>query len=384
MARPVREHSRRPGPELGSPPTQMPSPVKRRREPLSRRRAKPENPFLSLLSEVQREVNGRLARLLEERRKAAAQVNPELEWMIAGVADLCARGGKRLRAALIVAGCRASAARYDADAAHQAGVAVELLQAYFLIHDDWMDRDPVRRGGPSLHALFGERLGEPHRGAVAAVLAGDYAAALALETLAGISLPKASLEAALARFARMQYDAVLGQQLDSFATDGDPETVYALKTGSYTVAGPLALGAAIAGAKGETLRALERFALPIGIAFQLRDDLLGAFGEPSKTGKPLGSDLRAGKRTRLLLEARRLLKPRERSALERVIGNDKARELDVRRALSSIESSGARARVEAQILELAATARAALSRGVSADGVALLSGAIDALTERVS
>jgi geranylgeranyl diphosphate synthase type I len=177
---------------------------------------------------------------------------------------------------------------------------------------------------------------------------------------------------------------VLGQQLDSFATDGDPETVYALKTGSYTVAGPLALGATIAGAKGETLRALERFALPIGIAFQLRDDLLGAFGEPTKTGKPLGSDLRAGKRTRLLLEARRLLKPRERSALERVVGNDKARELDVRRVLSSIESSGARAKVEAQILELAAAARAALSRGVSADGVALLSGAIDALTERVS
>jgi geranylgeranyl diphosphate synthase, type I len=219
---------------------------------------------------------------------------------------------------------------------------------------------------------------------VAAVLAGDYAAALALETLAGISLPKASLEAAIARFSRMQHDAVLGQQLDSFATDGDPETVYALKTGSYTVAGPLALGATIAGAKSETLRALERFALPIGIAFQLRDDLLGAFGEPSETGKPLGSDLRAGKRTRLLLEARRLLKARERSALERVVGNDKARELDVRRALSSIESSGARAKVEAQILELAATARAALSRGVSADGVALLSGAIDALTERVS
>lgn len=361
----------------------MPSPVKRRREPSSRHRAKPENPFLSLVSEVQREVSGRLERLLDERRKQAAQVSPELAWMIDGVADLCGRGGKRLRAALIVAGCRAAAARYDAEAAHRAGVAVELLQAYFLIHDDWMDCDPVRRGGPSLHALFGERVGDAHRGAVAAVLAGDYAAALALETLLGAGLPKASLEAVLARFARMQHDAVLGQQLDSFAVSGEPESVYALKTGSYTVAGPLALGATIAGAKPETLKALERFAAPVGIAFQLRDDLLGAFGEPAKTGKPLGSDLRAGKRTRLLLEARRLLKPRERTALERVIGSEKASELEVRRALSLLESSGARASVEAQIVALAATAREALGRGVSADGVALLSGAVDALTERV-
>ncbi len=361
----------------------MPSTVKRRREPVSRKQVTPENPFLSLLSEVQREVTGRLERLLEARRKHALEVDPELEWMIGGVSDLCRRGGKRLRAALIVAGCRAAAARYDTEAAYRAGVAVELLQAYFLIHDDWMDCDPVRRGGPSLHALFGERLGEPHRGAVAAVLAGDYAAALALETLVGAGLPKASLEAVVARFARMQHDAVLGQQLDSFGESAEPEAVYALKTGSYTVAGPLALGATIASARPETLKALERFAAPVGIAFQLRDDLLGAFGEPAKTGKPLGSDLRAGKRTRLLLEARRLLKPRERAALERVVGNEKARELEVRRALGLIESSGARARVEAQIVELAALGRSALGRGVSADGAALLSGAVDALTERV-
>jgi geranylgeranyl diphosphate synthase type I len=158
--------------------------------------------------------------------------------------------------------------------------------------------------------------------------------------------------------------------------------VYALKTGSYTVHGPLELGAELAGAKPEAKKALAKLARPLGIAFQLKDDLLGAFGEPLRTGKPLGSDLRAGKRTLLLVEALSRLSRADRARVSAVVGNQKASEKELRRALDAIEASGARARVEERIDELKREARAALGRGLTADGVVLLSGAVDALTAR--
>jgi geranylgeranyl diphosphate synthase type I len=342
-----------------------------------------DNPFLALLASVQRQVSERLEKLLKERVDAARPYGPELVSMVEALSDLCSRGGKRLRPALLVAGARAASKRYDAKLALTAGVALELVQAYFLIHDDWMDGDATRRGGPSVHALLAKRFGDSKKGDASAILAGDYAAALAARTLSDAALSCAAASQILASFSRMQLDAVVGQHLDLFASAGDPETAYALKTGSYTVLGPLELGARLAGAKPPALRALAGYARPLGIAFQLRDDLLGAYGEPERTGKPLGNDLRCGKRTLLLIEALSRTRGAERARIERVVGDPKAADRDVRRALELIESSGARARVEARIEELSAQARSALARGrLTADGVALLNGAVDALTER--
>jgi geranylgeranyl diphosphate synthase type I len=148
------------------------------------------------------------------------------------------------------------------------------------------------------------------------------------------------------------------------------------------VVGPLELGARLAGAKPATLETLGAFGRPLGVAFQLRDDLLGAFGAPERTGKPLGSDLVSGKRTPLLIEALARSKPAERARLERVVGNPRAKSSEILRALEVVESSGARARVEARIDELSKQARSALGRGLTSEGVALLNGAVDALTER--
>jgi geranylgeranyl diphosphate synthase type I len=328
-------------------------------------------------------VSERLERVLRERTAELRGYGDELLVMVDAVSDLCSRGGKRLRPALLVAGARAANGRYDRELALTAGVALELVQAYFLIHDDWMDGDPTRRGGPSVHAMLRQRFGDSKKGDASAILAGDYAAALALRTLTEAKLPKNAASSLLACFSRMQLEAVIGQHLDLFASSDDPETAYALKTGSYTVLGPLELGARLAGAKPATLEALGAFARPLGVAFQLRDDLLGAFGEPERTGKPLGSDLRSGKRTPLLIAALARSKPAERARLERVVGNPRAKANEVRRALDAIEASGARALVEARIEELSNQARSALRRGLTREGVALLNGAVDALTERL-
>ena len=276
-------------------------------------------------------------------------------------------------------------AKATLEPALDAGVSLELLQAYFLIHDDWMDQDSVRRGGPSVHALLAKRLRSRTLGHASAILAGDYAVALASETLLKVNAPPARLVQCAEQFAKMQSDAVVGQQLDIVGKSNDIEAAYALKTGSYTVRGPLLIGGILGGGSPRTLQALERFAVPVGVAFQLRDDLLSAFGDPDKTGKPFGNDLKQGKRTVLLQAALRRAKGRDHRTLKQVVGNRKATVPQLRRAVDVLERSGAKAVVEARIAELVADGRSALqSKTLTPSGRELLEGAIAALAERRS
>lgn len=343
-----------------------------------------QNPFFALLGAVQSEVDQRLRGFLETRLDVARRHGPEVFEMVSAVRDLCLRGGKRLRPALLVAGYRAASERAALEPALDAGVALELLQAYLLIHDDWMDGDLVRRGGPAVHAHLAKRFRSAHKGHASGILAGDYASAVALEALSQVEMKPSAALPAFACFAEMQLDAIAGQQLDLIGGEYDVELAYQLKTGSYTVRGPLRLGAILASAGPKTLLALDRFALPIGVAFQLRDDLLSAFGEPKQTGKPLGNDLRAGKRTALLAAGLKLSRGKELKALKSVIGNTEAGDAELRAALSVLETCGARATIEERIAELTRAGLAELGRGVSRQGMQLLTGATEALTARRS
>ncbi|HET7538956.1 MAG TPA: polyprenyl synthetase family protein [Polyangiaceae bacterium] len=343
-----------------------------------------QNPFFALLGAVQSEVDQRLRGFLETRLDVARRHGPEVVEMVSAVRDLCLRGGKRLRPALLVAGYRAASERAPLEPALDAGVALELLQAYLLIHDDWMDGDLVRRGGPAVHAHLAKRFRSQHKGDASGILAGDYASAVALEALSQVEMKTSAALAAFACFAEMQLDAIAGQQLDLIGGKYDVELAYQLKTGSYTVRGPLRLGAILASAGPKTLLALDRFALPIGVAFQLRDDLLSAFGEPKQTGKPLGNDLRAGKRTALLAAGLKLARGKELRVLKHAVGNSAATDAELRAALAVLESSGARATIEARVAELSAAGLAELGGGVSRQGALLLTGATEALTARKS
>lgn len=302
--------------------------------------------------------------------------------MVRELSDLCRRGGKRLRPALLSAGFRAVRPRGSLEIALDASLSLELLQAYFLIHDDWMDGDVERRGGPTVHAALTRRLKSEHQGSASAILAGDYAAALAQELLSELPLRPGVLSPVLGCFAEMQLSAVAGQQIDLLARAKNIEQAYALKTGSYTVRGPLRLGALLGGASAATLAALDRFSEPLGIAFQLRDDLLNVFGDPKVSGKRLGGDLRAGKRTLLTMEALLRTRGAERRILERVLGNPRARAADLHRACEVLERSGARARVEARIVTLSERALGALGGRIPEPGRTLLAGAVAALAFR--
>lgn len=340
-----------------------------------------QEPFAALVQRVRPEVERALSQSWEHAWREHADLGAPVTAPLGAARELCLRGGKRLRAALVAVGAELAGAGAGLSEYLPLCCAVELLHAYFLIHDDWMDQDELRRGGPSVHAALGKQLRSPHLGAAGAVLAGDYTAALATRVLLQASVPPERQARVLSRFTAMQLDAVVGQQLDVLGDGSNLDDVYRLKTGSYTVLGPLLLGAALGEPSPQLSAALEAFALPAGIAFQLRDDLLGAFGDPAQTGKPRGSDVLAGKRTLLLQVA--LQSADCRDALAGVLGNPAAPPQDVERALEAIAASGARAAVERRIAELTAHSERAVQDSVFTPAArALLRGVLAALTDR--
>jgi geranylgeranyl diphosphate synthase, type I len=339
--------------------------------------------FAQFVARVRDGVESRLGPWLDARVSEARARGADVGVVADGVRQLTLRGGKRLRAALLAAAFEACGGEGGAEAVAPVGFALELFQTYLLAHDDLMDGDDVRRGGPSLPALMRARFGVERMSAMS-ILAGDLAGAWAQRALFEANLPADRLLRASREFAVVHEDVVSGQVLDvrSAACDSrEVEAMHALKTASYSVRGPVVMGAELAGARDDQRAALAAFAEPLGVAFQLRDDILGTFGDEAAMGKPAGNDLREGKRTALVVEA--LRDPRAAEGLARVLGRRDATDEDVRKAVALIEACGARGRIEARIAELTNHSRAALERcALAPSGRALLECAIGALTER--
>lgn len=289
---------------------------------------------LRLLREIRERVDRVLADELARARGEVATADAEAALLVEEIERLVRAGGKRLRPALCVLGHRAAGGVED-DRLVRVAAALELLHTFALIHDDVMDEAPVRRGVPSVHARLAAvhrdlaRPGDPERfGRSAAILAGDLAAVLAEELFLGSGFPAEVLVPAARRFGRMRVEMAAGQLLDIAATGGGPleesraRRIAALKTGSYTVEGPLHIGAILAGAPIEILSALSRFGAPLGEAFQVRDDVLGALGVGEHADE---GDLAQGTPTVVLAAARRLLGPEEADRLA-ADGLEEARE----------------------------------------------------------
>ncbi|WP_370153547.1 polyprenyl synthetase family protein [Streptacidiphilus sp. EB129] len=291
--------------------------------------------------------------------------------------DLLLRGGKRLRPALCFWGWR-GAGGADCEEVVAAATALELLQGCALIHDDVMDASDLRRGGPSVHrALAGTHAerrwnGPAERfGVGGAVAAGDLCLVWADQILRQSGLPAESLARAGAVYDALREETVLGQWLDLVTrAEGalrveDAVAVARSKTAANTTAGPLRLGGALAGASPELQDAYREFGVPLGIAFQLRDDIVGAFGDPAVTGKPSGDDLRDGSCTLLLAEARRRSSPSGRQAIDALLREPSDRTVPELR--SAIEQTGARTHVEELIAELGTQALEVLDTAPLAD-----------------
>lgn len=334
------------------------------------------------LEDVVERTDTRLHQFFETKLDEARRTSPKAAELVEAIAELTQRGGKRLRPCAVLAGYRSVLADRADTATVDVGAALELLQSYLLIQDDWMDGDVERRGGPAVHYALSQRHGDETMGAALAMLAGDMACGFAWELLGMAPFPERRLREAMAAFGRMHFEVVCGQQLD-LVEHRDVGLVHDLKSGSYTVRGPLHLGAILAGGAPAQIAALVGFGGPTGVAFQLRDDLLGTFGDPQRTGKSNGNDLRAGKFTSLIAEARRALDDGQFAPIAKVLGHRDAGEEDVEVARALLQSSGARDVVEARLQESIEKARAAL-RGAPLlpEGVSLLEDLLNRLTVR--
>lgn len=340
--------------------------------------------FSEFLAVVRPAVEARLEALWTAKRRRVKGLGDEVHALVDVGRDLTLRGGKRYRAAMLAAtyvGIAKAPRGAAVPAAAIAGAtALELLQSYLLIQDDWMDGDVERRGGPSAHVALAARLGGEARGASGAILASDLVWGMAVEELAGAAVPPLRRAAAITAFCRMHEDVVLGQQLDTMGATVDVEVIHDLKTGAYTARGPLELGAALAGAPAATVAALRRFAAPVGVAFQLRDDLIGTFAPAELAGRPRASDVRSGKRSAVVRAAEPKLDRAGQRALAAAFGRSGASEALIARAVDAIAATGAREAVYRRLSTLCARAeRLARALPVSARARTLLAGGAAAL-----
>jgi len=282
-------------------------------------------------------------------------------------------GGKRFRAAFCWWGYRAVLAEVaDEPALVRAAASLELLHASALVHDDLMDASDTRRGRPSTHRAFAGLHREKgwcgsagQYGAAAAILLGDLLLSWADELLRRCGLPHDVVRDALGFFDLTRSEVITGQFLDvSVQARGASDVEQAMrvlryKSAKYSVERPLHIGAALAGADPVLLEALTGFGLPLGEAFQLRDDLLGVYGDPLATGKPAGDDLSEGKRTVLVAIALERASASEARVLDDALGSELSLD-EIEELRKLISALGADAEVERRITGLTATSLAAL------------------------
>ena len=328
------------------------------------------------LDRIRAAVGAALGEFLDVQRTTLAAMDATLVPVVEEVRAL-ADGGKRLRPSFAYWGWRGATGGEpceDDAAVLRALAALEFVHASALVHDDVMDGARTRRGRPATHIGFADRHGdegllgdEDTFGTGAAILVGDLALVWSDELLRSSGLSDAALARARPVWDTMRTEVTAGQYLDLLRAAGGlpgPDgalTVARYKSAGYTVQRPLQLGAAIAGADPEVTAACTAIGLPLGEAFQLRDDVLGVFGDPAVTGKSADDDLREGKQTLLIALAERATDDAGRRLLSTVLGAPSAGHEEFEAVRRLLETTGARARVEERIAARTAEARAAIA-----------------------
>ena len=326
------------------------------------------------LATIARHVDLRLVALIDAEGARWTELDSDLAGPFTEIKRMVQAGGKRLRPAFCHWGFVGAGGSADDQRVVDAGAAFELMHAFALFHDDVMDDAATRRGAPTTHAVYAKEhrtegwTGESRRfGEGAAILIGDLAFVLADELLVGASDPVWRM------WNELRTELNVGQFLDILGSVRrerrleKSERIARYKSGKYTIERPLHLGALLAAPhRADTLLPeLSRFGLPLGDAFQMRDDVIGVFGDTAHTGKPVGGDLIEGKPTPLLSRAVALATPAQQAVLDRV-GTEGLDEQGVIAIQQVIVETGALADLEITIERLADEAIAALG-GMSLD-----------------
>ncbi|XVX18827.1 polyprenyl synthetase family protein [Actinomycetota bacterium] len=339
---------------------------------------------------------------LDAQAGVLAEVGPDADVLLDAVRRLLS-GGKRLRAGFLYWGYRAAGGS-DSPELIRLATAMELFQAAALIHDDVMDDSDTRRGMPSAHraleAHHGERRWEGDAGrfgAAGAILAGNLCLTWCDEMVATCGLPAEEVTRGRGMFDTMRTQLMAGQFLDVAEASVDWRSlsqqerieralhVITYKSAKYSIEHPLLIGARAGGLDGAALESLADYGLALGRAFQLRDDVLGVFGDPEVTGKPAGDDLREGKRTVLIAHTLAGASPEDQETVWSLLGDPGLGAADVERLRSIVRDSGGLDQVERHIDGLVASAREALGAArpsIDAEAADALDALIDVSTAR--
>lgn len=320
------------------------------------------------LRPIAERVATRLDAVLTPELDRWTALDADLHDPMAEIRRLVLSGGKRLRPAFCHWGFVGAGGDPDARLVVDAGAAFELMHAFALFHDDVMDDAASRRGEPTTHTVFASRhaaagwAGESRRfGEGVAILIGDLAFVYADQLLAEAN------PVAWRIWNELRIELNVGQVLDILGSVSgvrdvaQAERICRYKSGKYTIERPLHLGAALAAPErfDDLAPGLSAYGLPLGDAFQMRDDVMGAFGDTAATGKPVGGDLREGKPTPLLARALAVATPAQRAVLDRV-GRPGLDDADVIAIQEAIVDTGALADLEATIVRLTDEAVAAI------------------------
>ena len=285
------------------------------------------NPAVRLLKEYVPKIDARIAQYFDREIKKGFGFNGRQVQLVREILEhsreYILRPTKRLRASFVHYGYKLSGKEPD-EKVWQSAVGVELIHAALLMHDDFMDEDETRRGGLTTHKYFGGG----HYGDAMAVNVGDVLLCLGFELIEDRGVFSAIADTA--------YGQAYDVSLESFGkwTEDDVLTVHKAKTAIYTYENPLFIGAHLAGLSQKALEILHEYAMDGGVAFQLRDDVLGVFGDPKETGKSADSDLRQGKCTLLILKALDCPK------VQKIWGKRDADKGDIELAKKAIRDSG--------------------------------------------
>lgn len=300
--------------------------------------------FLNYLEQYNQEIEPLTEEFFGEAKEHVLRYDPVAGQLIDDYRALTMEG-KKIRGCLILLGYQLFGGK-DRGKALRASLAMEIIQTALLIHDDVMDKDDLRRGLPTIHKRYSGKFGA-HYGQSMALVIGDTGFFMAFTHLTACDFPSDTITRVTNYLSRRLTEVGFGQSLDltyeKLKRFGEDEVIriHTLKTAEYTISGPLALGAILAGANPEQVGLIEKFGIPVGVAFQLRDDELGIYSTEEELGKPIGSDIRGGKVTLLISKALELAPTEDRRFLESVYGSSKITEEEIERVKDIIKKCGA-------------------------------------------
>ena len=285
-----------------------------------------------MLKKYKERVDPYLKNYFERKIKEAQNLDSLAEQAVKMIADFTLSGGKRIRPALVYYGYLASGGQ-DSEEILEASMGIELIHSFLLIHDDIIDRDKKRHNISTIHENYKEigkqispNKDNDHFGNSMAIITGDLAYSMANEIIFNIKFPPEVVIQALTKLQDIVYVTIPGEMLDVVmenrgqATEEEILKMFEGKTSRYTFEGPLHFGSILAGNDPKIIEAFTRYSLPLGKAFQIRDDILGVFGSEDKLGKPVGSDISEGKQTLLLIKALEKADKQQKEIIHKYLG----------------------------------------------------------------